>query len=222
MKKKTIIIFFVILLLFFTISYSQTDLKRFFDDFENGTAENWQMNDPEKWDVVKEDNNHCYRLKIPAELKGPITKPVEFSLIKDLNVADFTMTLKGKCLRSVDVKGRDIIIVFGYQDDTHFYYAHISNYHDNHHNSILIVNSEDRKPIISGDSIPRLHDKEFHNIRIRRHIESGLIEVYVDDFDYPVMTAVDKTFQWGRIGVGCFDDTGSFDDVRIVGKIKSK
>ena len=130
------------------------------------------------------------------------------------------MTLKAKCLRSVDTRGRDIILVFGYQDDTHFYYAHISNYHDTVHNSILIVNGKDREPILSSESIPRLKDKEFHNIRIRRHIKSGLIEVYVDDFDYPVMSAVDKTLSWGRIGIGSFDDTGGFDDVKVTGKVR--
>ncbi len=218
MKKISIIISFIILFVNFTNSFSQINLQRFFDNFEDGTAKNWQPNDPKKWEVVKENNNYYYNLKTQAEINTPIRRPVEFSLIKGLNYTDFTMTLKAKCLRTVDRKGRDIIIVFGYRDDTHFYYAHISNIHDNVHNSILIVNGADRKPILSGESIPGLKDKKFHNIRLRRHIESGLIEVYVDDFEFPVMTAVDKTFKSGRIGVGSFDDTAGFDDVKIIGK----
>ena len=27
------------------------------------------------------------------------------------------------------------------------------------------------------------------------------------------MTAIDKTFTWGQIGIGSFDDLGNFDDV---------
>jgi hypothetical protein len=34
------------------------------------------------------------------------------------------------------------------------------------------------------------------------------------------MQATDKTFVWGQIGVGSFDDTGNFDDVRLWGAIK--
>ncbi len=220
MKNNLIILSVIILLFSASVNFSQTKLKEFFENFENPITENWQPNDPEKWEVVKEGNNYYYHLKTPADLNTPIRRPVEFSLIRDLEVTDFTMTLKAKCLRTVERKGRDVIIVFGYQDDTHFYYAHISNIHDRSHNSILIVNGEDRKPILSGESIPRLKDKEFHNIRIRRHIESGLIEVYIDDFEFPVMTAVDKTFKSGRIGVGSFDDTAGFDDFKIIGKIK--
>jgi hypothetical protein len=34
----------------------------------------------------------------------------------------------------------------------------------------------------------------------------------------PAMTAKDKTFTWGQIGIGSFDDTGSWDDIRLYGK----
>jgi hypothetical protein len=34
----------------------------------------------------------------------------------------------------------------------------------------------------------------------------------------PVMTATDKTFAWGQVGIGTFDDTGNFDDVLVYGK----
>ena len=33
----------------------------------------------------------------------------------------------------------------------------------------------------------------------------------------PVMTAKDKTFAWGRIGIGTFDDTSDWDDIELRG-----
>jgi hypothetical protein len=33
----------------------------------------------------------------------------------------------------------------------------------------------------------------------------------------PVMTAVDKTFKWGQVGIGSFDDTGIFDNFVLRG-----
>ena len=45
----------------------------------------------------------------------------------------------------------------------------------------------------------------------------GSIEVFFDDMDEPTMTAVDHNFKSGRIGVGSFDDTGQFDDIRLLG-----
>ena len=39
-------------------------------------------------------------------------------------------------------------------------------------------------------------------------VKDGLIQVFFDDMDHPAMTAHDRTFAHGRIGVGSFDDTG--------------
>jgi len=36
----------------------------------------------------------------------------------------------------------------------------------------------------------------------------------------PVMTANDKTFTWGRVGIGTFDDTGDWKEVTLRGKKK--
>jgi hypothetical protein len=33
----------------------------------------------------------------------------------------------------------------------------------------------------------------------------------------PVMTAIDKTFAWGGMGIGAFDDLGNFDDIELHG-----
>lgn len=43
------------------------------------------------------------------------------------------------------------------------------------------------------------------------------MEVYCDDMDKPVLTANDKTFTWGRVGVGTFDDHGNFACIMLRG-----
>jgi hypothetical protein len=39
--------------------------------------------------------------------------------------------------------------------------------------------------------------------------------VYVNDFKKPIMRAKDKTFEWGRIGFGSFDDTGRIAEIKL-------
>ncbi|MBW8883948.1 MAG: hypothetical protein JF612_04050, partial [Planctomycetia bacterium] len=46
------------------------------------------------------------------------------------------------------------------------------------------------------------------------------IEIYFDDLQKPVMTANDKTFAYGRIGLGTFDDTADWDDITLRGVIQ--
>ena len=35
--------------------------------------------------------------------------------------------------------------------------------------------------------------------------------------DEPLMTAKDKTFTWGQVGLGTFDDNGNWDDFQLHG-----
>ena len=53
--------------------------------------------------------------------------------------------------------------------------------------------------------------------KIVRNATDGTIEVYFDDRKKPIMTAVDKTFTWGQVGVGSFDDTGNWREVKLSG-----
>jgi hypothetical protein len=194
-----------------------SDLQVVTVDFESGTAEGFKPHDQSSWEVINEGGNRVYCLKTPGGQTSTIRKPGAYSILEEPSFSSFTLTARVKCLRDPSVKGRDVLIFFGYQDDTHYYYAHLSNTNDLVHNRILIVNGADRAPIGPSVTIPKLMGEGYYSLRLRRHLESGLIEVYLGDSDWPVMTAVDKTFGSGKIGFGSFDDTACFDDIRVVG-----
>ena len=65
-------------------------------------------------------------------------------------------------------------------------------------------------------------DDKWHHARVVRNVAQGTIDIYFDDMETPVMTAVDKTFSWGQVGIGSFDDTGNFDEVLVYGNIIEK
>ena len=52
-------------------------------------------------------------------------------------------------------------------------------------------------------------------MRVVRDLASGVIRVYVDQMDKPIMQASDKTHGMGYIGFGSFDDTGRVTNIRI-------
>ena len=41
----------------------------------------------------------------------------------------------------------------------------------------------------------------WHHVRLVRNVKDGLIQVFFDDMNQPAMTAHDRTFDHGRIGV---------------------
>jgi hypothetical protein len=38
----------------------------------------------------------------------------------------------------------------------------------------------------------------------------------------PIMTATDKTFTWGQVGVGSFDDSGHWSEVHVHGNLRKE
>ena len=113
-------------------------------------------------------------------------------------------------------------VFFGYQDPSHFYYVHMGKATDDHANQIFIVNGKDRVKISTSTTQGTPWDEKWHNVKIVRHVKDGSIKIFWDDMKTPIMTATDTRFAWGQIGVGTFDDTGMWDDVKISGVVHKK
>jgi hypothetical protein len=198
--------------------YAAGDLPLLFeDDFESG-AGNWQPTDASAWKITKTDAGNVYsQFKKRSNYNPPHRSPYNMSLLKDVPVADFV--LEAKVLSThPDYGHRDVCLFFGYQDPAHFYYVHLGKKTDAHANQIFIVNDAPRTKISLTTTPGTDWDDQWHHVKIVRKTEDGTIEVYFDDMDKPVMTAKDKTFAWGSVGIGSFDDTGDWDSIRLCGK----
>ena len=115
---------------------------------------------------------------------------------------------------------RDACLFFGYQSPTQFYYVHLGKKTDPHANQIFIVNNAARTKISLTTTPGTAWDEKWHNVRIKRDVKSGDIQVFFDDMEKPVMTANDKTFTWGQVGLGSFDDTADWDDFALKGTLR--
>jgi hypothetical protein len=189
-------------------------------DFEDGKAAGWKPNDPGHWRVVERDGSWVYELTAPGE-QGKVRAPTSWSLIAGQEVSSFVFTGRMKCAADPANDKRDLCVFFHFQDPTHFYYVHFSASSDNAHNIIGLVNGADRVKINlepPGKSIFRLTDLEWHNFKVTYDAASGRVEAFLDDMDTPILTAVDKTLAHGFVGVGSFDDTGCFDDIKLWGR----
>ncbi|MBW7996505.1 MAG: LamG domain-containing protein [Candidatus Glassbacteria bacterium] len=188
---------------------------RFAADFEDGGLERWRATDAAAW-RIEDDPVRGKVLALFGESKyePDVRSPFNINLLKDLEIGSFVMELK---IRSTieDYYHRDICLFFGYQDPSHFYYVHLGKTADPHANSVFIVDGAPRLSIASNRSDGTDWDDEWHHVRLVRDVEEGTVEVYFDDMSTPVMSATNDRFGSGKIGVGSFDDTGLFDDIKI-------
>jgi hypothetical protein len=186
----------------------------FSDDFSKG-AEHWQPTDPKAWRVVKADKGFVYNQFQQSKYKTLVRSPFNISLLKDLKVTDFVLEAKVQSTGK-DSPHRDMCLFFGYQAPDRFYYVHLAKRADDHANQIFIVNQADRKKISTKTSEGTPWDDGWHAVKVVRTVGDGAIEIYFDGKQ--VMTAQDKTFTWGQVGLGSFDDSGNWADVKVHGR----
>jgi hypothetical protein len=181
------------------------------DDFASGSLDHWLFPYPEDWEILSEGSGHYLHMK-RSRAPGVPRRPLQFARLQRLNMASFELSLR------IRRAGRSMIVVFNYVDTMHFYYTHLSQDRGSDqpvHNGIFIVNGGPRERIAGLEAPPALPDRGWHRVRIQREAFAGSIKVFVDDQDQPLFAVNDTTFRCGQIGLGSFDETGDFADLRL-------
>lgn len=197
------------------------------EDFENGFTR-WQTSDPKDakvtWQIIDigAKGNHAFRTTGKSIYKPKYRSPLNIALLKDVKVTDFDLTVRVQNTNKKAKGHRDLCIFWGYQDPNHFYYVHMGSVPDPHACQIFIVNGAERKMITVDQAKGTDWDDEWHNAKVVRRVDTGMMEVYFNDMKKPYMTAKDKTFTWGQVGLGTFDDHGNFDDFELRGNLKKE
>ena len=190
----------------------------FEENFEKGhPLKKWAPTDPGQWKIATDGGTKVLALHVKRSKYRPkVRSPYSIALIRDLYLGDFVMDLKMKSTNK-PYGHLDLCLFFGHQDPTHFYYAHIALRADPRAHSIMVVDNKPRVSIVKKRNKGIVWGDKWHHVRLVRRVKDGTVEVYFDDMTKPIMSAVDKRFSWGRVGVGSFDDIGNYDEIKIRG-----
>ena len=186
-------------------------------DFEAPQAiKDFEMTDTKAWKIAEGKTGRSLELFGASDYKATVRSPFNIALIKDVAVGDLVfeteLSQTGK-----EYGHRDLCLFFGVNSPTNFYYVHIATKTDDYANNIFLVNDEPRIKISTKTTEGTDWGKtnSWHKVRIEREVIPGTIKVYFDDSNTPIMEATDVHFTEGRIGIGSFDDTGKFDNIKI-------
>jgi hypothetical protein len=186
----------------------------FRDNFSSGKLDTWQFPFPEDWVVKEEGPLHYLHMQRSRDPLVP-RRPQQFALVKGVTVGSFTLETRARR------EGSSMMIVFNYVDTLHFYYTHLSKDPGakvDVHNGIFLVDGAPRRRIAGLEAAPALPDTNWHKVRVERDVNSGSIKVFVDEEPQPRFSVVDNTFKCGQVGLGSFDETGDFTDVKLSSK----
>jgi hypothetical protein len=184
-------------------------------DFEAG-FDPWVPLFSGTWEIQQEGNNHLAALTVAGADRPPVRRPRAYLFLAGHSWTDCVFTLHAKTLEPAATTTRDVVLIFGYADDTHYYYAHVSSKADAVHNVIMKVAGSQRATIhLEANPTPAL-DGNWQTIRVE-HAATGTIRVFVDNLVTPRLTAHDTTYPAGALAFGSFDDRALFDDVTVSG-----
>jgi hypothetical protein len=166
----------------------------------------WELDGNGSW-IVRGQSLVLEKAGVPS---GPIRRPGALAIYRSRSLTDFVLQVDVRSTAPVDLAVRDVVLIFGYQSPTQFYYVHLSAKTDLVHNGIFLVNKGDRRRLDEPSAPARLTDQAWHRIRLERQSASGNINVFFGDDRTPLLSTTDRTLASGRVGVGSFDETAEF------------
>jgi len=210
--KKMLLLFYIIFLWINKLNAQQN--TEIIPQLDKANLSDWTFDGNGGWYII----NGELILSKAGVPSGPIRRPAALAVFNQKEFENVTVEVDIKSTAPLETIRRDLDIILDYQSPGKFYYIHLAGITDSNHNGIFIVNNADRKRIDSADSIPQLKDTLWHHVKVVRNNEVGSIEVYVDNSDVPALKVKDKTINSGKIGLGSFDDTGIFKNIKIKGR----
>ena len=180
-------------------------------DSLNVFGHTWSVGQASDWAI----ENGVLRLRVSAEPPpGRPRRPTKIALLDSKPWSK--VTIEGEMKRN----GRSLIFVYAWQDDTHYNYAHISSddaVKQNVHNGMFHVFGGERVRISALDGPASFTTPDWTPVKLVFDGESGHCYVEVNGKRNPSLDAVDLSLRWGKIGLGSFDETGDFRNMKITG-----
>jgi hypothetical protein len=188
-------------------------------DFSSADAlRQFVFTDPAVWTLSTGDGRAALELVKQSNYQPPYRSPFNIALLGDQVFGDFIVDVD--CLQTGKEYGhRDMVVVFGFQGPSKYYYTHISTKADDKANQIFIVNDAARVKISKeSNSGNNWGLNVWRHVRLERKSSTGEIKVYFEDMARPIMIGADTTFGPGWLGFGSFDDTGKITNIKVWGK----
>jgi hypothetical protein len=175
----------------------------------------WQVPSDTDWKVDQEEGTEVLRL---AQARGPLPgprRPIQFALA-DTDYARVSVEADVKPL------ARSLLIVFAYRDPAHFDNAHLSTDTGTKqpvHNGIFHVYGGERVRI-SNERGPAAFAAtgRWYHIILNHDAQAGTVSVTVDGEALPALRAVDMSLAGGKVGIGSFDETAEFKNVKTTAR----
>jgi hypothetical protein len=186
------------------------------DDTISVFDKTWTVPTLQDWAVALDQGKPMLRLLTGREPAPGPRRPSQFALLAMPLATDVTLEADAR-----PTKG-SLIIVYAYRDSAHFNYLHFSvdtGVKQPFHNGVFHVYGGERVRISNTTGVAAFSAiNRWYHVKVEWDGTSGSVQGFVDGQPIPALHAVDLSLTEGRVGIGSFDETGDFKDVRVTAR----
>lgn len=185
-------------------------LAGYYDDFNAGNADNWQLQNPTRWKIAPENDGKGYMLHLAdPNYDSPADKLLgEYALLKQeiFHGSEFKLSLAIQSTEDLLInRNADYAIVFGYTDAKNYYYVQFHPYD-------VVINRIE-------NGVRTIFQKYAANIIFDKFVPI-LIELFSDSLKVTVsgeelVTQPLSNVPVGQVGLGSFNDMAYFDNFNL-------
>lgn len=171
----------------------------------------WTVPNGKDWDVAPDGD---FRMLVARPAYNP-RRPTQFALAETQPFRKVTLEVE------VKPHTNSIILVYAWQDDAHFNYAHLSmdtGTKQPVHNGIFHVFGGERVRISQLEGPASFPERgKWYRTRLEHDGSTGTVNVSVDGAALPSLHAVDLSLRSGKVGLGSFFETAEFRNCKVTG-----
>ena len=185
------------------------------EDFATpGDLAGYTFSDPASWQWSDVHGRPSLTLRGGSRYEPRFRSPASIALVPDLEVADFDLEVD-LLQTGRDYAHRDLCLFFGWQSPTRFYYVHVATTPDANAHNVFRVADAPRTNLAPVAAQGVDWGTDWHHVRLERRAAAGTIRLFWDRSAEPILTAECTAFDWGRIGLVSFDDSGCMTSIRV-------
>ncbi|MAE28131.1 MAG: hypothetical protein CMJ87_03980 [Planctomycetes bacterium] len=171
-----------------------------------------EFSDRSAWEQGAAGKQSWLELKDASDYRPPHRSPHSLALVRNLEVEDFALTVRAQ-QTGREYGHRDLCLILAWRDAAHFAYVHLASQPDEHAHNLFLVDGAARRRLgeVRSKGVDWGSDL-WHDIRLEK--EGAGVRVFFDGA-LALDVVCSEPLPAGRVGLGSFDDTGRFSELRI-------
>lgn len=184
-------------------------------------SDSWQFSTPDAWRIGSEGPRRFLYVSPRPSAEGPYQPAApELALHGKYRFRNFSLSCRVRTDKNISDGPADACILFGRQDNGDCLRLDLCDLTGKPDIAIVRIDGGRATRLASAAPASRSDfiRRDWHQVGILRNLDTGSIDVYLDEGDHPLLRARSSTCEWGSIALGSTTGGAAFGRFMVSGE----